>query len=274
MKYNFGVEFEVKLETKKSSIMSKVSEFSALHQNQKPLLLGNVWDAHSAKLAEKAGFQALGTSSHAIAFSMGYADGENISFDELFFVVERILKSVKIPVSVDFEAGYSDDPDQVAKNVEKLVGIGAVGINLEDGKVVDGKRQLEDAEKLVAKIKAIKSKTEIFINARIDTYTTKHPDALQESIKRAKLYADAGADGVFVPLIETESDLKSFLSEVKIPLNVFTSPTLPDYEKLSELGVKRISHGAKQYDVLMKKSEEIFTEFHSTKKYNWVLEGK
>ncbi|MBA5630503.1 isocitrate lyase/PEP mutase family protein [Moheibacter lacus] len=254
--------------------MSQLSEFKALHQNQKPLLLGNVWDAHSAKLAEKAGFQALGTSSHAIAFSMGYEDGENIRFEELFFVIERILKAVKIPVSVDFEAGYSDDPDQVAKNVEKLVEIGVVGINLEDGKVVDGKRQLEDAEKLVEKIKAIKSKTEIFINARPDTYTTKHPDALKEAIRRANLYAEAGADGVFVPLIESESDLKTFLSEVKIPLNVFTTPELPDYEKLGELGVKRISHGAKQYEVLMKKSEEIFTEFYATKKYSWVLEGK
>lgn len=254
--------------------MNPLSEFLKLHQNPEPLLLGNVWDAHSAQLAEKAGFKALGTSSHAIAFSMGYADGENISFDELFFVVERIMKAVKIPVSVDFEAGYADDPEQVAANVEKLVKIGVVGINLEDGKVVNGKRQLEDAEQLAEKIKAIQSKTEIFINARTDTYTTKHPDALNESIKRANLYAEAGCNGVFVPLIETESDLKTFLNEVKIPLNVFTTPNLPDYEKLAELGVKRISHGAKQFDLLMKKSENIFSEFYLTKKYNWVLEGK
>ncbi len=254
--------------------MSQLSEFLQLHQNPKPLLLGNVWDAHSAQLAEKAGFKALGTSSHAIAFSMGYADGENIRFDELFFVLEKIFKSVKIPISVDFEAGYSDNPEDVAKNVEKLVKIGAVGINLEDGKVVDGKRQLEDADQLTEKIKAIKSKTEIFINARADTYTTKHPDALKESIRRANLYAEAGADGVFIPLIETESDLKTFVNEVEIPLNVFTTPNLPDYERLAELGVKRISHGAKQYDLLMKKSEEIFSEFSLSKKYAWVLEGQ
>ena len=254
--------------------MSKLATFRLLHQQEKPLLLGNVWDAHSAKLAEKAGFKALGSSSHAIAFAMGYEDGENIGFEELFFVIKRISESVEIPLSVDFEAGYSDDPLLVADYVKKLEEIGVVGINLEDGQVVDGKRQLADAEDLVEKIKAIRSKSDIFVNARVDTYTTKHPESLKESMRRANLYAEAGADGVFVPLIETESDIQSFVNEVKIPLNVFTTPNLPDYEKLGELGVKRISHGAKQYDFLMKKSEEIFNQFQATQKYNWVLEGK
>lgn len=254
--------------------MSKLATFKSLHQQEKPLLLGNVWDAHSAKLAEKAGFKALGSSSHAIAFAMGYEDGEKIRFEELFFVIKRIAEAVEIPLSVDFEAGYSDDPAQVLEYVKKLEEIGVVGINLEDGQVVDGKRQLVDAEDLVEKIKDIRSKSDIFINARVDTYTTKHPDALKESIRRANLYAEAGAEGVFVPLIETESDLKSFVSEVKIPLNVFTTPNLPEYEKLTQLGVKRISHGAKQYDFLMKKSEEIFNQFQATQKYSWVLEGK
>ena len=254
--------------------MSKLTEFKSLHQQKKPLLLGNVWDAHSAKLAEKAGFKALGSSSHAIAFAMGYEDGENISFEELFFVVKRIAESVKIPLSVDFEAGYSDDPSQVVEYVKKLEEIGVVGINLEDGQVVDGKRKLVDAEELIEKIKAIRSKSDIFINARADTYTTKHPESLKESIRRSNLYAEAGADGVFIPLIETESDIQTFVKEVKIPLNVFTTPNLPDYEKLGQLGVKRISHGAKQYDLLMKKSEEIFNQFQTTQKYSWVLEGK
>lgn len=254
--------------------MSKISEFKSLHQQEKPLLLGNVWDAHSAKLAEKAGFKALGSSSHAIALSMGYKDGENISFEELFFILKRIADSVKIPLSVDFEAGYSDNPYQAAEYVKKLEEIGVVGINLEDGKVVDGKRQLADAEELIKKIKAIRSKSDIFINARADTYTTKHPESLKESIRRANLYAEAGADGIFIPLIETESDIQTFIKEVKIPLNVFTTPNFPDYQKLTDLGVKRISHGAKQYDFLMEKSEEIFNQFQTTQKFSWVLEGK
>lgn len=247
------------------------SNFKKLHENGKPLLLGNVWDAHSAKLAEKAGFKALGSSSHAIANSMGYEDGEEISFEELFFVVERIVKAVNIPVSVDFEAGYSDNPEEVAENVKKLADIGVAGINLEDGIVKDGKRVLEDAEKLAEKIRAIKSKTQIFINARADTYTTEHPEALEESIRRAQLYAEAGADGIFVPLMKSESEIHVFTKKVQLPLNVFIHAKLADYDKLGEWGVKRISHGAKQYELLMKKSEELFDEFYQNKNYKTML---
>lgn len=247
------------------------NQFKSLHQQSEPLLLANVWDAYTAKLAEKTGFQAIGTSSHAIAFALGYEDGEEISFDELYFMVKRIIASVDIPVSVDFEAGYSDDPIEVTSMVMKLQKIGVVGINLEDGIVNDGKRELADENILIEKIKAIKNECKIFINARTDTYTTKHPEALDESIRRAKLYTKAGADGIFVPLIETEKDLKEFLTEVKIPLNVFTTPKLPSYEKLAQLGVKRISHGAKQFEKLMKDCEENFTQYQKTKAYKWML---
>jgi len=251
--------------------MSIINQFRKLHQQPSPLVLGNVWDAHSAKLAEKAGFKALGSSSHAIAFALGYEDGEKISFEELFFMINRIVKSVKIPVSVDFEAGYSSDPEQVADYVKQLTDIGVAGINLEDGVVKDGKRVLEDAEGLVSKIKAIKAKTDIFINTRADTFTTKHENALEEAIKRSNLYIAAGADGVFVPLLESTEDITAFLEKVKAPLNVFTTPKLPDYDTLGKLGVKRISHGAKQYDQLMKISEGIFTDFYKTKEYKLVL---
>ncbi len=252
--------------------MSKnLTLFKQLHKESTPLLLGNVWDAHSAKIAEKTGYKALGSSSHAIAFSLGYEDGEKIPFEELFFVVKRIIESVKIPVSVDFEAGYSSDPKQVAKYVKKLVDIGVVGINLEDGIVKNGKRELGSSKLLSDKIEAIKSNTDVFINARTDTFTTKHPQALEEAIARSKEYGDAGADGFFVPLIEKEEDITEFVNNIKLPLNVFTTPNLPDYEKLGKLGVKRISHGAKQYDQLMRKSEEIFTDFLESKNYKVVL---
>ncbi len=251
--------------------MNLYNTFKALHQSNTPLLLGNVWDAHTAQLAQKAGFTALGSSSHAIANTLGYEDGEKISFEELLFVVKRIAAVTTVPLSVDFEAGYSDDPQQVAKHVKQLTELGVAGINLEDGVVKDGKRMLGDANVLAEKIKAIKVTTEIFINARIDTYTTKHADSLNESISRALIYKTAGADGIFVPVIETEADIKSFVAKVDLPLNVFTTPALPDYEMLGKLGVKRISHGAKQYLLLMKKSEGIYKDFLQTKDYKLVL---
>jgi len=251
--------------------MSSYNTFKSLHEQEQPLLLGNIWDVKTLQLAEKGGFKAAGSSSHAIANALGYADGEEMSFDTLLFVVKHIAKHATVPLSVDFEAGYSDNPEEVAKHVKQLTDLGVAGINLEDGKVENGKRILGDANLLAEKIKAIKSSTQLFINARTDTYTTKHPNALEESISRGQLYKSAGADGMFVPLIEKEEDIKSFISKVGLPLNVFASPTLPDYETLAKWGVKRISHGAKQFELLMKKSEEIFKEFQQTKDYSLVL---
>ncbi len=251
--------------------MGIYNTFKALHQNDTPLLLANVWDAHTTQLAQKAGFTALGSSSHAIANALGYEDGEKISFEALLFVVKHIAAVATVPLSVDFEAGYADDPQQVAKYAKQLTELGVAGINLEDGVVKAGKRILGHTGVLVEKIRAIKASTDIFINARTDTYTTQHPDSLNESISRALIYKTAGADGIFVPLIEKEADIKIFVAKVDVPLNVFTTPGLPGYETLGKLGVKRISHGAKQYELLMKKSEAIFKDFLQTKDYTLVL---
>ena len=237
------------------------SNFKKLHQQDKALILGNVWDAQSAKLAENAGFQALGSSSHAIANLLGYEDGEQISVDELLFMVERIVKVVKIPVSVDFEAGYSDKPEVVAQNVKKLIDLGVAGINLEDGKVVKGVRKLSKSAILADKIQAIKAENKnIFINARIDTYTTKQENALEESIKRAEIYQKAGADGLFIPLLEKTSDIKTMLRATSLPINLFLTPKLK-YEAISKLGIKRLSCGAKVFEWLVAQNGKTFSEY-------------
>lgn len=238
------------------------TNFKKLHQQEELLVLGNVWDAQSASLAEESGFQALGTSSHAIANLLGYPDGEKISLDEMLFIIERIVKAVNIPVSVDFEAGYADDPEQVATNVGHLVDLGVVGINIEDGKVIKEGRQLQSVDLLQQKIQAIKAHhRNIFINARMDTYTTKHANALEESIKRASIYQDAGADGLFIPLAETESDIRSLVKACSLPINLFLTPKLPDVDKLSKLGIKRLSHGAQLYEWLSEQNQSIFKKF-------------
>src|SRR5690606_8721019 len=106
--------------------MNTVEAFRQLHQPKYPLLSAKVWDAHTAKLAQKAGFQALGSSSHAIANFLGYEDGENITFEQLFYIVKHIKKVAEVPLSVDFEAGYSDDPQEVARYANELSKIGVV----------------------------------------------------------------------------------------------------------------------------------------------------
>lgn len=247
-----------------------LEKFKSLHNQNQPLLIANTWDAISSKAAEKAGFQVIGTSSHAIANILGYEDGENIPFEEMFFMVEKIAKSTSLLVSADFESGYSDDPQQVAKNVEKLVDAGILGINLEDGLTNGKDRSLGDISVLTDKIKAIKSHLQskgkdIYINARIDTYTTKHPDAINETLNRIKAYEAAGADGFFVPLINTDEDIKAVLETTKLPLNVFMKDGLKTYEEFAALGVHRVSYGNGIHAKITEATNKAFDDLMKTK---------
>ncbi|MEL6252370.1 MAG: isocitrate lyase/phosphoenolpyruvate mutase family protein [Bacteroidota bacterium] len=221
--------------------------FNELHKHNHPLLICNVWDASSAKAAEAAGFQAIGTSSGAIASMLGYEDGEEIDFKEVLYLVERILKSVKLPLSVDLEAGYSRNPAQIADHIEQLSKLGVVGVNLEDS-LVNGKRTLLEAKEfasILADVSALLGKNKIytFINVRTDPFLLGHPEALSESTKRASLYEEAGADGLFVPCIVKETDIRALIGATKLPVNVMCMPGLANFSDLKLWGVKRISMG-------------------------------
>lgn len=88
--------------------MTNIEVFKELHKSNEPLLLGNVWNPQSAKAYEKLGYKALATSSSAVAHSLGYEDGENMTFDEYLYIIERILRSISIPLTVDLESGYGE----------------------------------------------------------------------------------------------------------------------------------------------------------------------
>lgn len=247
-----------------------VEKLKQLHRQNQPLMIANTWDAISAKAAEKAGLQVMGTSSHAIANILGYEDGEVIPFNEMFFMIEKIAKSSSMLVSSDIEAGYSNDPKEVAKNVEKLVNVGVVGINLEDGLTHGNARTLGDVSILAEKIKTIKSELktqgkDIFINARIDTYTTKHPNALEESLKRIKIYEAAGADGFFIPLINEDTDIKAVFETTKLPLNVFMKQGLKSYDEFAKLGVHRVSSGNGIHAIITETTNKAFEKLNETK---------
>lgn len=243
--------------------MNHYQEFKKLHYTNKPLVIANIWDAISAKAAEKAGFEVVAASSHPIAEMLGYEDGQNMNFDEIFFITKRIKASTPLHLSVDIEAGYTDNLDILNHYVERLVDLGVCGINLEDG-ITNGKeRKLDDVSVLEQKIKSIKKylkerDKDIFINARIDTYTTKHPEAFNETLNRAQAYEETGADGIFVPLIEDDHEIKTLLQTVNIALNVFLTPHLNDYEHIKKLGVHRISSGNKTQAQVNLKTEELF----------------
>ena len=253
-----------------------MEKFKQLHHANEPLLIANVWDVTSTKAAEKAGYEAINVSSHPVADILGYKDGQNMSFDEIFFISKRIKASTPLQVSVDIEAGYTNNTDILNHYVERLVDIGIVGINLEDGITNGEDRKLAPINVLEEKIKSIKTYLQskgknIFINARIDTYTTKHEDAFNETLNRAQTYEAAGADGVFIPLIEDDHEIKTVLETVKIPLNVFLTPKLKDYQHIGSLGVHRISSGNKIQAKVIEFTDELFQEIYQTKNFDRII---
>src|SRR3954447_17842142 len=213
--------------------MNKYETFLRLHHHCQPLVMGNCWNAHSAKLLENNSYKALGTSSAAIANSLGFDDGENISFDELFFVVERIVRSVKVPVSVDIETGYSENVNQVISNIGRLYYAGVVGINIEDSQ--QGKLNQVNAfsEKLnVIKKHLEKQNMKMFVNARTDSFLLRLPNPVENALERIKVYQNAGVDGIFVPFVSEEDAIRKILAATSLPVNVLYSPQLPSYETL------------------------------------------
>ena len=224
--------------------------FKALHRAEHPLLLFNAWDIASARgIAATA--PAIATSSGAVAASHGFADGEAHPLDSVIAFVRRLCAAVSVPVSVDFEAGYSDTPEGAASAVEVILKAGAIGINLEDG-LVDGRRKLADPQAHAAKIVAIRDVAQrldvpLFINARTDCFMLNPNDqraALAATIARAGVYANAGADGLFVPGLNDLGLIAQLTAATTLPVNIMAAPESPSVAELAQAGVARISCGA------------------------------
>ncbi len=231
-------------------------DFRNLHQQDRPLLLANVWDVSSARVAVGLSFQAIGTSSAAIASMLGYADGEGMPFSVLYQLVERIGAAVDLPLSVDLEEGYSRDTAVIIKQIKSLAKCGVVGINLEDS-LVEADRDLVDANafaKTIHEIKngLVKDGIDIFLNVRTDTFLLGGNQARQETLKRVELYQAAGADGIFIPGLIDKQSIQEIVASTDLPLNIMAFPGLPSFEILKSLGVKRISMGNFLYDYLAK----------------------
>lgn len=254
----------------------KSHKFNALHQQSTPLIICNVWDVASAKMGEKLGFSAIGTSSAAIASMLGYEDGEEMAFDELLYIVKRIVTCSNLPLTVDIEAGYSQDPLKTAHYIKALADIGVVGINIEDSKVYETRTILDEnsfAGYLSAiKGQLIKDQVEIFINVRTDTFLLGEGDVLAETQKRASLYEVAGADGLFVPCITQNNDIRAIVNCIELPVNVMCMPNLADFESLKALGVKRISMGNFLFDKLQEDLEERLTQIQQASSFQSIFE--
>lgn len=227
-----------------ATLNEKTAQFEKLHGPGKCLVLPNGWDAASARLIEDCGAPAIATSSAALSWAHGFADGENIPPHVQLAAIAEIARVISVPLSVDAEAGLDATPEGVADFVTRLIEAGASGINLEDGKA--------PPELLATKIRAIKTAAQrkgqtIFINARADTYLRKlvPPEALlEETIRRGQTYEAAGADGFFVPGLLDETQIRAIASTIPLPLNILALPGLPPLATLKSAGVRRVSAGS------------------------------
>jgi 2-methylisocitrate lyase-like PEP mutase family enzyme len=250
--------------------------FQSLHQQKEPLLMGNAWNAQSAKILENQNFKAIGTSSAAVAESIGYEDGEQMSFDEYLFVIKRIKASTSIPLTVDMEGGYGKTIDEIVNNINRLHAIGVAGINIEDSVINNGKREIVDAEEFAKKLKSITTKLKsqninLFINLRCDAFLLGLDDPRNEAIKRIILYDKTGVHGIFLPCITELEDIKSTVSATALPVNVMCMPHLPDFNTLQSLGVKRISIGPFLSRATYKKMEELTQTITKEKSFSCLF---
>lgn len=246
---------------------TKFETFKALHSAKDLFILPNAWDAESASILERNNFSAVGTSSAAVATMLGYADGEEMPLQEYLLIIRRIAASVTIPFTVDFEMGYGKTKEAIYTNIEKLLEAGVAGINIEDSKITNGARQLREAKEFAQTVEFIKNKLSksqmsLFINLRCDTYLLDVKEKRKETTERLKLYENAGADGIFLPFIKNEEDIKKAVADTKLPLNVMALPGLPETGVLNDLGVKRLSMGPflrnKTYSTLSTLAREVF----------------
>ncbi len=215
------------------------TDFHALHRTGTPFLLPNAWDAASAMAFVDAGFPAVGTTSFGVASSLGLPDGDRTTRDANL-ALARALSVLPVPVSLDIEDGYHDDPRAVADYVGAL---DVAGINIEDSTA----ERLVSPDLHAAKVAAIKSRAPgLFVNARVDTYWLGQEAELEPTLARAKSYVDAGADGVFVPGATDPEVLRELAARIGVPLNTLLVPQL-SLAELGELGVRRVSTGSAPY---------------------------
>lgn len=227
--------------------MTAFKKFKELHASEL-FLLPNAWDARSARAFQECGFPAVATSSAAVANSLGFDDGEKMSFQDYLFVVRRILSSINIPLTVDIETGYGHSDEDIANNLLQLAELGVAGINIEDSIIKGSERSLKDPIIFARTIDHIKKKLrsrnlDLFINLRCDSHLLNVDNKQQETISRVRIYNQSGGDGIFVPFLRNESDIIEVIANSDLPLNVMCVPDLPDLDALNKLGVKRVTMG-------------------------------
>lgn len=239
----------------------KAEQFHSLHVKGDPVILYNIWDAGSAKAVSESGAKAIATGSAPVAMAQGFGDGEKIPFDLVLGNIARIVSSVSVPVSLDFEGAYSVDPRVVRNNFARAIETGVVGFNFED-QVVGGDG-LHSVSGQVERLKIARKACDdagvrAFINARTDLFLKakakgeRHTkEMLDEAVLRATAFADAGANGFFAPGLLDLDLITELCDRISLPVNIIALPGAPENDQLASVGVARISYGPVPYKKML-----------------------
>jgi 2-methylisocitrate lyase-like PEP mutase family enzyme len=225
----------------------KGTAFDLLHKRADAFIIPNPWDIGTARLLEHLGFEALATTSAGYAFSIGKADND-VSRDEILANATAIAAATALPVSIDLEHGFGDEPETVAETIRRAAATGAVGGSIEDS-TKHADNPIYDRALAVERIRAaadvVRSLPFTFVlTARAENYLIGRPD-LKDTIERLQMYQEAGANVLYAPGLMTKEDIAAVVSSVDRPVNVLMGMkgmqlTLAE---LSAIGVKRISVG-------------------------------
>jgi 2-methylisocitrate lyase-like PEP mutase family enzyme len=263
-----------------SKVLARKAEtLRELHRPGSPLVLVNAWDALTARIIEKAGSEAIATTSAGIANAYGYPDGQKISRAEMLEAVARIAAVVSVPVTADMEAGYGDSAEEMDRTVAGVLHAGAVGLNLEDG-TGRAEAPLMDLTAQVEKIRAVvaagrRRGVSIVVNARTDVYLRavgEESGRLAETIRRGEAYRDAGASCVFIPGVADPAVIGEVVRRLGCPINILAVAGSPSISELARLGVARVSLGSGPARAATTLTQRLAEEVLSSGTYS-ALEG-
>jgi 2-methylisocitrate lyase-like PEP mutase family enzyme len=267
-----GMEAKMNLRSQQK----KAEALLALHTNGNLLMLPNVWNPLGARILEKKGYPAVATASAAISASLGYQDGEKIKRATAIDLIERIARSVDIPVTADIETGYGESLSELEGTAQQVIESGVVGVNIEDGLAWGGAlRTIEDQCQRIATLRQFADRREVHlvINARTDSFVsssfTNKEEAAEEAVARARAFSEAGADCFYPIGPGDEATVRLLRARIASPINILASPTTAaPLSILQDIGINRVSFGPFIFRSCFRKFENIANVLLTTGDYS------
>jgi 2-methylisocitrate lyase-like PEP mutase family enzyme len=229
-----------------NALDDRVVAFRRLHSSG-CFVMPNPWDVGSAMALEQMSFKALATTSAGFAWTLGRADNQNAKLDEALEHLRLIAEAVAVPVNADFQGGFADDPQQVAAHVKLAVATGIAGLSIEDS-AGDDVQALYEFDLAVERVRAARraideSGTGVILTGRSEGFVVGRPD-IDETIRRLRAYAEAGADCLYAPRIDNVEHIAAIVAAVSPkPVNLLINAPFITVAEAADLGVRRISVG-------------------------------